>query len=653
MATTRVVIRKREAKVVIRGPARAATTTYAALTDTNTTNIAQGTIAHYSGSEWEMLVPGTDGLFLKSNGPGASLTYAAAGSALPHVLTDNQSYTPIITDSANDFLSVQTTTGAQRIAYGNAVSNPRHYFLGTGKEIHSANTVEYTADVVFRSTGTFDFGTINGGSTSLTGPDNTTDGLYLRGGDGSKYWSASTNNGTEKVDYGNSTNNANHIFLGSGYLTLPTGVLNDGAAAPGTANQLLSSTSTSTAWVTPSTSSITEGSNLYYTEGRVTANTSVAANTAKVSADGSIDSHSDVDTTTSAPSDGEVLTWVNANSAWEPAPSAGGSSLPHTLVTNTASTSIIEDATSGDEFLAVTTTTGSELISLSNASVNADVTILGSGELTVTGQVIKVGFADSKISIGSGTGTLGTNTLLIGSGTATAGNGSNSVDIGDDVSGSGGTHVNIGALASGSTGTAHVGYFSGGGIYSSSLGYIAIAAATGGLALGQSATTGSGVSRIALGAATLCNANYQLVCGGGSGYQITQLYLGGRGVTSTSADASIEWAVTGGSGTDSTGSSLIIRPGLSTGAGAVPDLLFHTGAVLGTGSTLQTSTLRATINESGLQVEEGISAWGVAPPAQAAHIADPTGGATTDAEARTAIDAILVVLENLGVKATS
>jgi len=38
---------------------------------------------------------------------------------------------------------------------------------------------------------------------------------------------------------------------------------------------------------------------------------------------------------------------------------------------------------------------------------------------------------------------------------------------------------------------------------------------------------------------------------------------------------------------------------------------------------------------------------------QAAHIADPSGGATTDAEARTAIDAILVVLESVGLTASS
>lgn len=43
----------------------------------------------------------------------------------------------------------------------------------------------------------------------------------------------------------------------------------------------------------------------------------------------------------------------------------------------------------------------------------------------------------------------------------------------------------------------------------------------------------------------------------------------------------------------------------------------------------------------------------VARPAQAAHIANPTGGATQDAEARTAINSILVVLENAKLTATS
>ena len=66
------------------------------------------------------------------------------------------------------------------------------------------------------------------------------------------------------------------------------------------------------------TDALPEGStNLYYTEGRVTANASVTANTAKVSADGSINTHSDVDTTTTTPSTNDVLTWTG--SEWEPA----------------------------------------------------------------------------------------------------------------------------------------------------------------------------------------------------------------------------------------------------------------------------------------------------------------------------------------------
>jgi hypothetical protein len=40
-----------------------------------------------------------------------------------------------------------------------------------------------------------------------------------------------------------------------------------------------------------------------------------------------------------------------------------------------------------------------------------------------------------------------------------------------------------------------------------------------------------------------------------------------------------------------------------------------------------------------------------ATPAQAVHIADPSGGATVDAEARTAINAILVALEGVGITA--
>lgn len=73
------------------------------------------------------------------------------------------------------------------------------------------------------------------------------------------------------------------------------------------------------------TDSLPEGStNLYYTEARVSANTNVTANTAKVSADGSIDTHSDVDTTSVAPVEGDVLTWNNTDMEWQPSAAAAG-----------------------------------------------------------------------------------------------------------------------------------------------------------------------------------------------------------------------------------------------------------------------------------------------------------------------------------------
>jgi len=145
-------------------------------------------------------------------------------------------------------------------------------------------------------------------------------------------------------------------------------------AADGTANQLLATDgSGAVTFVTPSTSNVTEGTNLYYTDARVAANSAVAANTAKVSyptadstkvafisvtqavdldtmesdiatnnakvgytdaavdtriAAASIDDLSDVDTSTVAPTDGQALVWDNANSKWEPG--SAGSASPWT-----------------------------------------------------------------------------------------------------------------------------------------------------------------------------------------------------------------------------------------------------------------------------------------------------------------------------------
>lgn len=72
------------------------------------------------------------------------------------------------------------------------------------------------------------------------------------------------------------------------------------------------------------TDDISEGAtNLYFTNARADGRIAAA----------SIDDLADVDTSTVAPVDGDVLTWNNANSEWEPqAPSAGGAIVPHITI---------------------------------------------------------------------------------------------------------------------------------------------------------------------------------------------------------------------------------------------------------------------------------------------------------------------------------
>ncbi len=68
----------------------------------------------------------------------------------------------------------------------------------------------------------------------------------------------------------------------------------------------------------------------------VSSNASVVANTAKISADGSIDTHSDVDTTTVAPTSGQALVW-DGISKWNPgtvATSGGVAGLKNYIDTN-------------------------------------------------------------------------------------------------------------------------------------------------------------------------------------------------------------------------------------------------------------------------------------------------------------------------------
>ncbi len=125
--------------------------------------------------------------------------------------------------------------------------------------------------------------------------------------------------------------------------------------------------------VTGDTDDITEGStNLFYTEARVSANTSVTANTAKVSASGSIDTHSDVNTVSSPPTNGQVLAFVTANGDWEPQ-TVGGVSADMSVAT-------FYDATGGQVLSTVAV-----ILNIDSTLTNNDGTLfsLASDEVTI------------------------------------------------------------------------------------------------------------------------------------------------------------------------------------------------------------------------------------------------------------------------------
>ena len=75
-------------------------------------------------------------------------------------------------------------------------------------------------------------------------------------------------------------------------------------------------------------------------------------------------------------------------------------------------------------------------------------------------------------------------------------------------------------------------------------------------------------------------------------------------------------------------------------------------AISGTGRS--TSRVNQNMHIKGqVQIDDKVGFHGTTPPAQPAHIADASGGSTVDAEARTAINAVLAALESLGLVASS
>jgi hypothetical protein len=95
-----------------------------------------------------------------------------------------------------------------------------------------------------------------------------------------------------------------------------------------------------------------------------------------------------------------------------------------------------------------------------------------------------------------------------------------------------------------------------------------------------------------------------------------------------------------------------VSVGESASASHAGSIAFGTNAASTAASRCTIGTISAS-DDMELQVGLGLGVWGVAPPAsQPSKINDPSGGTTIDSEARTAIEAIIDVLEGAGLSST-
>ena len=135
-------------------------------------------------------------------------------------------------------------------------------------------------------------------------------------------WNANTNTPTIS-DASGAQNEAFRVSvsgtqdLGSGSIDFEAGdiIIHNGTLWQNGDGVQVSSVNGESGVVVLDTDDISEGANLYYTEARVNANSNVTANTAKVSASGSIDTHSDVNISSVA--NNEILQYNSGAGEWQ------------------------------------------------------------------------------------------------------------------------------------------------------------------------------------------------------------------------------------------------------------------------------------------------------------------------------------------------
>ncbi len=197
----------------------------------------------------------------------------------------------------------------------------------------------------------------------------------------------------------------------------------DTATALATARNISGVSFDGTADITLNTSAITENTNLYYTNARADARIAAA----------SIDDLSDVDTTTSAPSSGEILKWDGSN--WVPGTDLSGAANQNLFETIAVSgqSDIVADGVS--DTLTLAAGTGIQLTT--NASTDTvTITSTATGSVTEAFKTISVS-GQSDVVADSATDTL---TLVAGSNmTLTTNASGDSITFASSGSGGGGS----------------------------------------------------------------------------------------------------------------------------------------------------------------------------------------------------------------------
>ena len=272
--------------------------------------------------------------------------------------------------------------------------------------------------------------------------------------------------------------------------------------------------------------------------------------------------------------------------------------------TSTIYTNVLVGGTSatafGNEAIAwgnTATANANNAISIGNGASADGISAIAIGNAAVADNSYLIGIGDS-VSFTSGV----TNAINIGDGGIVRAN--RGICIGSGCAANRGTVQTNGAVAIGNAADAF-----GDGSISFGMNTVCNGAFTS--CLGYGATTNiAATSSIALGVNSIATKGYQLVIGANTtGDEITRMFLG-SGASDASPTSTASIFGTWGSGTNISGTTLVLAGGRGTGTGSGGELRLATSPSSSTGTALNDSIDRLTITSSGLIGTGTTSPWG-------------------------------------------